>query len=79
MPIARNPPSRHRQKSDTPWPVFSALVAKTISPAEMRKIPKTMEAMKAEADKLAKNGVWDLESVMNTIYANRAQAGITSA
>lgn len=71
MPVTTKPQKERRQMNGTPWPIFSALVAKTITPAERRGIPEAMDAMQAEADKLAKNGVWDLESVMNLADAKK--------
>ena len=63
----------HRPK-DNPWPVFSALVARPVTKTEREKQPKAQEAMLLEAGKLAKNGVWDLDSVMSLSKA-KARAG----
>ena len=64
----------HRQKNGSPWPIFSALVARPVTKTERANNKDALKAMTDEAGKLAKNGVWDLKSVLSLRDA-KARAG----
>ena len=75
MPLKPGPVQQeHRPKTGSPWPMFSAVVAKSISKKERDLIPEAKEAMLKESNKLAVNKVWDLDSVMS-LHDAKKRAG----
>jgi hypothetical protein len=61
----------HRPKMPAEPPWYSACVAKTVPPKEVRNNQRARDAIKAEGDKLQKANTWDLSTVRERAHVER--------